>query len=85
MIAKLDETDISIDDWKTTCTTHFTIADDYYSNIAISVLQSRAEHKIDNWQGVAWVKSDLKCDVSFSVVLLGSGALAMPRYIICGL
>ena len=70
MIAKLDETDTSIDEWKTDCTTHFTIADDYYSDIAISVLQSRAEHKIENWQGVAWVKSDLKCDVSSPPMLI---------------
>ena len=69
MIAKLDETDTSVDEWKTGCTTHFTIADDYYSDIAISVLQSRAEHKIENWQGVAWVKSDLKCDVSSPMLI----------------
>ncbi|KAL5253228.1 hypothetical protein ACHWQZ_G013115 [Mnemiopsis leidyi] len=62
LIAKLDETDISIDDWRSSCTTHFTIADEYYSDIAISVLKSRALHVIDNWQGVAWVKSDLNCD-----------------------
>ena len=70
LIAKLDESPLSVEDWRAKCTatndlTHFTLADAHYSDRAESVLQSRALHKSDGWEGVAWAKSRLTCDVSY--------------------
>ncbi|XP_063681369.1 uncharacterized protein LOC134816455 isoform X3 [Bolinopsis microptera] len=67
LIAKLDESPLSVEDWRAKCTaandmTHFTLAEAHYSDRAESVLQSRALHKSDGWEGVAWAKSRLTCD-----------------------
>ena len=69
LVAKLHEEDVSFEEWKgdddtpSKCSDHFTLTNQYYIDIAASVIKSRTLHKIRNWKDVAWAKSNFHCDV----------------------
>ena len=68
-MAKLHEDVVSFEEWKgddvtpSKCAVHFTLTNQYYIDIAVSVMKSRSLHKITGWNEAAWAKSNSSCDV----------------------